>query len=40
MADEWEVDNGLDPENPDDGRLVITREGYTALEVYLNSLMG
>ncbi len=40
MADEWETDNGLDPQNPDDGRLVITREGYTALEVYLNSLMG
>ncbi len=40
MADAWERDNGLDPQNPDDGRLVITREGYTALEVYLNSLMG
>ena len=40
MADQWETDNGLDPQNPDDGRQVITREGYTALEVYLNSLMG
>ncbi len=40
MADEWEKANGLDPTNPDDGRMVVSREGYTALEVYLNSLMG
>ncbi len=40
MADEWETANGLDPANPDDGRQVVSREGYTALEVYLNSLMG
>ena len=40
MADDWETAHGLDPKHPDDGRMVITREGYTALEVYLNSLMG
>jgi hypothetical protein len=39
MADEWELANGLDPTNPNDRNLT-TREGYTALEVYLNSLMG
>ena len=39
MADDWEVANGLNPANPDD-RNLLTVEGYTALEVYLNSLMG
>lgn len=39
MADEWEVANGLNPANADDRNLT-TAEGYTALEVYLNSLMG
>lgn len=40
MADDWEVEHGLDPTNPDDRNSVSTAEGYTALEVYLNSLMG
>ncbi len=39
MADEWEIANGLDPTNSNDRNLT-TSEGYTALEVYLNSLMG
>ncbi len=39
MADQWELANGLDPTNPNDRNLT-TSEGYTALEVYLNSLMG
>lgn len=39
MADNWEVANGLNPNNSEDRNLV-TPEGYTALEVYLNSLMG
>ena len=39
MADEWELANGLDPENPED-RNRCNREGYTALEVYLAHLMG
>ena len=39
MPDTWEVANGLDPNNPDD-RNIKTSEGYTALEVYLASLMG
>ena len=39
MPDDWELANGLDPTNPDD-RNMKTSEGYTALEVYLNSLMG
>ena len=40
MADEWEVANGFNPSDPEDGKTVATSEGYTALEVYLNSLMG
>lgn len=39
MADEWELANGLDPANAEDRNLK-TAEGYTALEVYLASLMG
>lgn len=39
MSDSWELENGLDPLNPDD-RNMTTQEGYTALEVYLASLMG
>lgn len=40
MADDWECANGLDPMNPDDRNKVLSKDGYTALEVYLNSLMG
>lgn len=40
MADEWELANGFNPMNPDDRNVVASAEGYTALEVYLNSLMG
>ncbi len=39
MSDEWELANGLNPTDSEDRNLVTT-EGYTALEVYLNSLMG
>lgn len=39
MADDWETSKGLNPSNPED-RNWLTSEGYTALEVYLNSLMG
>lgn len=40
MADEWERAHGLNPNDPDDRNKVISKAGYTALEVYLNSLMG
>jgi len=39
MPDTWELANGLDPNNAEDRNLK-TPEGYTALEVYLASLMG
>lgn len=40
MADDWELANGFNPADPEDGKQVVSAEGYTALEVYLNSLMG
>jgi len=39
MDDVWELANGLDPTNPAD-RNLLTKDGYTALEVYINSLVG
>lgn len=38
MPDEWETTHGLNPGQADQNRL--NAEGYTALEVYLNHLMG
>jgi hypothetical protein len=38
MPDEWEEANGLNPSVADNNR--VNADGYTALEVYLNSLMG
>lgn len=38
MPDEWERSMGLDPSTPDNNAL--NCDGYTALELYLNSLMG
>ena len=40
MDDAWELKNGLDPNNPNDRNNILSKKGYTALEVYLNSLMG
>lgn len=38
MPDSWESENGLDPMQQDNNTL--NADGYTALEVYLNGLMG
>ena len=38
MPDEWEKANNLNPSVADNN--ILNSEGYTALEVYLNSLMG
>ena len=38
MPDEWEKANGLNPAVADNN--LVNSEGYTALEVYLNSIMG
>ncbi len=37
MADAWELNNGLDPTNAND-RNTVNADGYTLLEVYLNTL--
>ncbi|MEO6246791.1 MAG: pectate lyase [Opitutaceae bacterium] len=39
MPDEWELAHGLDPSNPADGSFVNPVDGYTQLEIYLNSLV-
>jgi hypothetical protein len=39
MDDTWETTHGLNPNDASDRNLT-TSEGYTALEVYLNSLVG
>ena len=36
MPDYWESENDLDPEDPEDGKI-ITEDGYSNLEHYLNS---
>ncbi len=38
MADDWEVDNGLNPEDPDDRNGDFNGDGYTNLEKYINEL--
>lgn len=37
MPDDWEKQNGLDLKNPDD-RNKVGKDGYTMLEIYLNSI--
>ncbi|MDM5327589.1 Ig-like domain-containing protein [Neobacillus sp. CF12] len=40
IADEWELNNGLDPNNADDSTtLAVDQSGYTYLEHYVNSLV-
>jgi pectate lyase len=39
MPNDWELSHGLDPNDPAD-RNTIGADGYTMLEVYLNSLTG
>jgi hypothetical protein len=37
MPDEWEVNHNLDPENPEDGKIIRKEKGHSNLEIYLNS---
>jgi hypothetical protein len=39
MPDKWEVDHGLDPNEPSDGIEDRDSDGYTNVEEYLNSLI-
>jgi hypothetical protein len=40
MADDWERAHGLDSANPDDRNNIVSKDGYTAVDAYLCSLMG
>lgn len=39
IPDEWEQENGLDPNNPNDGKQ-INSSGYSNLESYIHSISG
>ena len=39
MQDQWEKQNGLDPDNPEDRNKDKNGDGYTNLETYLNGLI-
>jgi pectate lyase len=38
MPDKWELQNKLDPKNPNDGKIILNGNQYTNLEIYLNQL--
>ena len=40
MADDWETQNGLDPNDPEDRNGDLNNDGYTNLEAYINSLIS
>ncbi len=40
MPDEWEIKNGLDPNNANDASAYTIGKEYTNIEVYLNELAG
>ncbi|MBW6497174.1 MAG: pectate lyase [Bacteroidales bacterium] len=40
MPDEWEIRNGLNPNDPADGNLFTLDKKYTNLEVYLNEIIS
>lgn len=40
MPDEWEKQNGLNPNNPDDRNGDNNKDGYTNLEEYLNRIIS
>ncbi|MEH0153166.1 pectate lyase [Limibacter armeniacum] len=39
MPDDWEISNGLDPNNPDDHAGNNLSESYSNIEIYLNQLL-
>ncbi len=38
MPDEWEIDNGLNPNDPSDANKDCTGDGYTNIEKYINDI--
>jgi hypothetical protein len=39
MPDKWEIQNNLDPNDPDDRNDDRNKDGYTNLEEYINSIV-
>ena len=39
MDDDWEVEHGLDPSNPDDHSADRNNDGYTNLEEFLHCMV-
>lgn len=39
MPDDWEVDNGLNPQDNEDRNLIDSESGYTMVELYINGLV-
>jgi len=40
IPDSWEVENGLDPNNPDDFLTILEGKTYPAIEEYINSIVA
>ncbi len=40
IPDFWEIENGLDPNNPEDNQTIIEGKSYPAIEEYLNSIVA
>ena len=38
MPDKWEVENGLNPNDPSDANKDCTGDGYTNIEKYINGI--
>jgi len=38
MPDEWEIKNGLDPNNASDANGDLNGDGYTNIEKYINGI--
>ena len=38
MPDEWEIANGLNPNDPSDANKDCTGDGYTNIEKYINGI--
>ena len=38
MPDEWEIANGLNPDDPSDANKDCTGDGYTNIEKYINGI--
>lgn len=40
IPDDWEIDNGLDPTNPNDNHTILPNSEYPAIEDYINGIVA